>query len=434
MKQQKWYVKVRDKFWFVPGCYGILSLIIVIGTSIMDQQLLRPVYNNVPSMLLVENNTATSLYSALVTALLTLTTISFSSIMVVLTTYATQFTPRALQDFMKSPTTQHTLGVFTFGVLFTLVNMLLFSSEGNNQILMPMLTVFVALGCLAFFIIFIYHSTQWLQVNHLISHIRSDASRVIQDAYTYSGVNSFSEWNGNFRNDEETIVHAERSGYTNMVKMPELIAWARQEEAVVECLFQVGAYVHQGEPLFRYWSKQSLSPKILRGFVLVGEERSNVQDIEFSMQKIVEIALRAISPAINDPHTAANCINRIGALLSELSHEHRNDQYFVDKQDELRLFMPVKPFREYLYKSFYQIRLYGREDISVMAACMEALTMLVKTGDSSVLKEVESFSFYMERAVEDEQLANWDREYWHTRVQEKDTALHQALTKSKQIT
>ena len=150
MKQQKWYVQIRDKFWFVPGCYGILSLIIVIGASIMDQQLLRPVYNNVPSMLLVENNTATSLYSALVTALLTLTTISFSSIMVVLTTYATQFTPRALQDFMKSPTTQHTLGVFTFGVLFTLVNMLLFSSEGNNQILMPMLTVLVALGCLAF--------------------------------------------------------------------------------------------------------------------------------------------------------------------------------------------------------------------------------------------------------------------------------------------
>ncbi|MDX6152202.1 DUF2254 domain-containing protein [Marinococcus sp. PL1-022] len=434
MNQQKWYVQIRDKFWFVPGCYGILSLIIVIGASIMDQQLLRPVYNNVPSMLLVENNTATSLYSALVTALLTLTTISFSSIMVVLTTYATQFTPRALQDFMKSPTTQHTLGVFTFGVLFTLVNMLLFSTEGNNQILMPMLTVLVALGCLAFFIIFIYHSTQWLQVNHLISNIRADASKVIRDAYTYSGVNSFSEWSDDFRNDEETIVHAERSGYTNMVKMPELIDWARQQEAVVECLFQVGDYVHQGEPLFRYWSKYSLSPEILRNFLLVGEERSNVQDIEFSMQKIVEIALRAISPAINDPHTAANCINRIGALLSELSYEHRNDQYFADNQNELRLFMPVKPFREYLYKSFYQLRLYGREDISVMAACMEALTMLVKTGDSSVLKEVESFSRYMEQAVDEEQLADWDREYWEERVQEKDTALHQALTKSKQIT
>ena len=90
--------------------------------------------------------------------------------------------------------------------------------------------------------------------------------------------------------------------------------------------------------------------------------------------------------------------------------------------------------REYLYKSFYQLRLYGREDISVMAACMEALTMLVKTGDSSVLKEVESFSRYMEQAVDEEQLADWDREYWEKRVQEKDTALHQALTKSKQIT
>ncbi len=112
MKHQRWYIKIRDKFWFIPGCYAVLSLIIVIGASIMDQQVLRPIYNNVPAMLLVTDNTATSMYSALVTALLTLTTISFSSIMVVLTTYSTQFTPRALQDFMKSPTTQHTLGFY----------------------------------------------------------------------------------------------------------------------------------------------------------------------------------------------------------------------------------------------------------------------------------------------------------------------------------
>lgn len=60
--------------------------------------------------------------------------------------------------------------------------------------------------------------------------------------------------------------------------------------------------------------------------------------------------------------------------------------------------------------------------------------MLVKTGGPSVLKEVESFSCYMGQAVDDEQFADWDREYWQGRVQEKDTVLQQALTKSKQIT
>lgn len=431
MKHQRWYIQIRDKFWFIPGCYAVLSLIIVVGASIMDQQVLRPIYNNVPAMLLVTDNTATSMYSALVTALLTLTTISFSSIMVVLTTYSTQFTPRALQDFMKSPTTQHTLGVFTFGVLFTLVNMLLFSSEGNNQILMPMLTVLVALCCLAFFIVFIYHSTQWLQVNHLISHIRSDASKVIAETYTYKGIDGFSEWNSDFHKGEETIIYAERSGYTNMVKMKELIYWAKNQEGVIESLFHVGDYVHRGEALFRCWSEHDIPPEKLRSFLLVGEERSNAQDIEFSMQKIVEIALRAISPAINDPHTAANCINRIGALLSELSHVHTNDQYFTDDEGELRLVMPVKPYKEYLYKSFYQIRLYGQNDISVMGACVEALTMLIKTGDHRVLQEVTSFSRYIEDAVAEEQLADWDKEYWQERVQEKENALDWERTKTK---
>nr|WP_252312475.1 DUF2254 family protein [Sinobaca sp. H24] len=148
------------------------------------------------------------------------------------------------------------------------------------------------------------------------------------------------------------------------------------------------------------------------------------------MQKIVEIALRAISPAINDPHTAANCINRIGALLSELSHVHTNDQYFTDDEGQLRLVMPVKPYKEYLYKSFYQIRLYGQNDISVMGACVEALTMLIKTGNHRVLQEVTSFSRYMEDAVAEEQLADWDKEYWQERVQEKENALHQERTKT----
>lgn len=100
-------VNVRDSFWFLPMIYGIFSIISVILMTIADFYLLPLIQDFVPNIVLTNQDIASSLYSALITAILTMTTISFSTIMVVLTTYTTQFSPRTLQDFMKtaSPST-----------------------------------------------------------------------------------------------------------------------------------------------------------------------------------------------------------------------------------------------------------------------------------------------------------------------------------------
>src|SRR5690625_2843320 len=102
MNRSKAWLNIRDSFWFMPAVYSVITLLIVIIISFADSWIVSLLKNTFLEDFIVEKDTARKLYSTLVTAILTMTTLSFSVIMVVLTTYATQFSPRILQNFMKS--------------------------------------------------------------------------------------------------------------------------------------------------------------------------------------------------------------------------------------------------------------------------------------------------------------------------------------------
>ncbi|MDQ0297861.1 putative membrane protein [Salibacterium salarium] len=424
MRQQKWYVHLREKFWFMPSIYGIFSLISISILSYLISFVPSSFYIQAPEKLLITSSTANSLYSGLITALLTMTSVSFSTVMVVLTTYATQFTPRALQDFMQSRITQHVLGIFTFGIIFTFMNLLFVSPSDTNHLFLPIIMIAVAIVCLGAFILFIYHSTKYVQVNHLIGKIRNDASEAIEEAYRLPHLTAYEEWNHSFPEGEGQVVYAHRSGYTQLLELRNIVNWATQHNLTIKSLIQVGDYVHKNEPIFEYWP-QDAEPNIdeLRSFLLVGNERSNAQDIEFSMQKLVDIAIRAISPSINDPHTALNCINRLAALLAEISIRHESHTYFVDNNDNLRFILYPKPFASYLHRSFFQIRMYGKNDVSVIGGCIDALTVVAQTGKDTVRDDLLSFAEYMKEAMDEENLSSWDHDYWKERIHKFDTIL-----------
>ena len=129
MNRTKFWIDTRDSFWFVPMIYSIISILLVIITSLLDTWLVNYYRDQLVDVLLTEKDVAIWLYGSLVTAILTMTTISFSTIMVVLTTYSTQFSPRTLQDFMRSSMTHHVLGVDCFGFIFALINLLLVDKQ-----------------------------------------------------------------------------------------------------------------------------------------------------------------------------------------------------------------------------------------------------------------------------------------------------------------
>ena len=400
-----WF-KLRGSYWFHPAVYSLISIVIVTITTYFDYAFIQLVEEIIPEVLLTNHDIAKSLYSALITAILTMTTISFSSIMVVLTTTSSQFSPRILQDFMGDNVTKHVLGIFSFSFVFSLFNLLLLTENKNRQLLNPVLTVIFTIICLAAFILFIHHSTRWVQVNYLIGNIRNETSKVIQQHFSRKRMPANYDWYESeleaLSDEHAKTIYADTSGYVQRLQFDLLVKWARDNQLVLKAHFRIGDYIQKGMPLFSYWlhgNDNSFDANGYKSFVLIGLERSGLYDIEFSLQKLVEIALRAISPAINDPHTAINSINRIGSLLAEVGEHYYPMRYFADEENKLRLITDPKPYREYLYKSFYQIKHYGKNDLSVMDSILEALAKTAIVSPDEIKEEIWEFGKYIMAAI-----------------------------------
>ncbi|WP_088051072.1 DUF2254 domain-containing protein [Virgibacillus dakarensis] len=414
MRKEKIWINVRDSFWFLPAIYGVMSIVLVFVVNSADSWIMSHLKEQLPNIALTSSDVAKELYASLVTAILTMTTISFSVIMVVLTTYTTQFSPRTLQDFMRSSTTQHVLGMYCFGFVFALLHLLL---VGKGSIVIgPILMGIIAIMVLGFFVYFIHHSARWIQVNNLISKIRIDGSNVIKHAYQQQDYLEYEEWNeGEVRylqTQTKRHVCASKSGYVQEIDWKGLVNWAKHENCIVHLHVQIGDFVLMDSPVISginldQWKKLD----DIQRYLIICNERTDLQDVEFSLQKLVEIALRAISPAINDPHTAINCINRIGALLSEVSTNYKEIYYLADKAGNLRVINEPKKYEDYLYKSFYQIRHYGKDDVSVLYGLIEVLYKIAFVSNKKIKQKIWRFHYYIVDVIEWDTLSELDRQH-----------------------
>lgn len=414
MESEKLWLKLRSSFWFLPAIYGLIAIGLVFAVHNLDSWLIHHHKMQLPQVLLTSSDVAKELYSALVTAILTMTTISISVIMAVLTTYSSQFSPRTLQDFMRSSSTHHVLGFYSFGFIFALLHLILV--DKNSLVIGPIFMGLIAIMILGFFIYFIHYSARWVQVNHLIAKIRIDGSRVIHNTYKSREYLAYSNWNEEEVNEIKrkctTLIHAKNPGYIQTIDFKNLVAWSRQHNAALILNVQVGDYVLEDYPLLHITvSEDQKYSKELHEYIIIDSERTDILDIEFSLQKLVDIALRAISPAINDPHTAINCINRIGELLHETGKNYRETCYLADKEKQLRVIHHPKKFEDYLYKSFYQIRHYGRDDISIIYGIMEVLYKLSVVSNNSIKQKLWKFHYYITDVIEWDFLSELDRQH-----------------------
>ncbi|MFC7063188.1 DUF2254 domain-containing protein [Halobacillus seohaensis] len=423
MNKEKAWVNLRDSFWFLPVIYSGVAILFVALVTVLDLLVTPLIKDSVPAIFLMGSSAAQAMYGALITSILTMTTISFSTIMVVLTTYTTQFSPRTLQDFMKSRVTQHVLGVYSFGFIFVLITLLLLGEEKDKALLSPFITAIVAIICLGFFILFIHHSSRFVQVNNLIGQIRTSTSKVIHKTYREKDYIERIDWDKeeikSRKSSTRHAIYASRSGYAQGLTVQPLINWAKEKEVLLEANFYIGSYIQKGMPVFYYWAdgNKEFDEEWGENFLLLGNERTDLQDIEFSLQKLVEISVKAISPSTNDPHTAINCINRIGSLLAELGEVYEPIRYYADENEELRIILEPLSYREYLYKSFYQVKIYGSHDISVMNGVLEALYKIALVNRDVIKQDIWEFGQYMMNAVDDKGLDRLDKEHYDHQVE-----------------
>ncbi|MFZ4453272.1 DUF2254 domain-containing protein [Salibacterium aidingense] len=412
--------RIRSNFLYVPSLYGIAAFVLALLSVQFDLHMLSEenIYSWVPSSLFIPIDLARTILGSISAALLTMTTITFSTILVVLTTYLSEFSPRTLQNFISDPKTQRVLGFFVAGIIYSIL-LLLFLQESDSvtYYISPSFAVFFAIICVFMFVFFIHHVSSWIQVSSLLHYITRETMEKIEkdlpDEKDIAPENPWDDWEGEeIKQIEPSPVKAEQAGYIQHIDVTGMIKQAEKDDCIIRVNAKVSEYVEQGAPFLSVWERSTSCNKAMyRNYITQGPEKASNDTVEFALVKMVEIALRALSPGINDPNTAITCITNLGKILARLGRKHLPRAYHHDKDKNIRLILDKPDFAEYLYTCFHQIRQHGFHDISVLFAGIEAFTLIAHTNSDTVKQAVWEFTEYVLEGIEASELLTLDKRY-----------------------
>ncbi|HEY9816416.1 MAG TPA: DUF2254 domain-containing protein, partial [Candidatus Obscuribacterales bacterium] len=174
-------------------------------------------------------------------------------------------------------------------------------------------------------------------------------------------------------------VNAKDDGYLQAIDDGQLMRIATENHLMIQVQLRAGHFVVQGRELVRVFPKGNVNKSLIseiNGAFVLGSKRTNQQDLEFSINQLVEIAVRALSPGINDPFTAVRCIDQISATLCYLAPRAIPSPYRYDDQNRLRLSMACLTFIDITDAAFNQIRQNGRSSVAVTIRLLEAIAVI----------------------------------------------------------
>ena len=364
---KKMFYNWREKLWVTPAIFSFFAVVLSVAMFYVDLLLVERYREFFPDILLTNVDLAKTIMGELAGALLTMTTFTFSTILVVLTMYSSQFSPRTLKNFIHDPVTWRVLGIFLGGFIYNTLSLLFMRDDlYETDVLSAFVGILIAFICLATFAYFIHHIATHVQVGKLLNELEADASRVIDD-YSKKQKHDM-EIKANWRPDGiAQTIKAQKHGYIQFLHFDKILECAEKENLEIEILQKIGSWVHEETELFRIYRKEDIQIDTKK-FVSIGQERTSSQDIDFAIQKMVEVALRAISPGINDPNTANGIIIRIGRLLGKMSHLKTGAIVMADGEGHPRINYHFLSYEDILYRTFHQLAHYGKADVSVIAA------------------------------------------------------------------
>ncbi|MGE6755401.1 DUF2254 domain-containing protein [Rossellomorea sp. NPDC071047] len=409
--------KARKSFWFVPFLFSLISLVLALITFYFDWWLSQHDYPLFPKVLFSNFDLSMTIIGTIASSIMTMTTITFSTIMVVLTTFLSQYSPRTLQNFINDRPTQRVLAIFVSGVVYCITLLVLLQDESGQKLyISSAFAGIVAIICLFVFVYFVHHVSNWVKVSNLIHNITIKTNKKIDDSYLYRK-NAINEQPSTFNealfdDTEPILVYSEQSGYLQQINIEGMLNKAAKDEAVIRMVKTPGEYLLEGTPVMTAWTtNKDIDVEDYLEYLVLGPDKEPMEDIELGIRKLVEIALRAISPAINDPNTAKNCIEEIGIILSKLAKHKLPSSYLSDEENNVRIILEQPTFGDYLYKSFYQLRHYGKQDISIIAEILRSLRMIGENNSEETKRMVWTFKDYILEGIDYGSLQNLDMQY-----------------------
>jgi uncharacterized membrane protein len=340
---------------------------------------------------------ARSLLIVVSSTMITVTGLVFALTIVALQIASGQYSPRLLRNFMRDRGTQLVLSIFVGAFAYSTAGLYTVGIQTSGQeAFVPRLAVSgslaLALASVGVLIYFIHHLAHSIQIDTIMSQVQREASAVIDEVYPHQPGYREAEERCPEPPLEAVGLPSARSGYIQAVDPDPLVRMAVRHDLVVVLARQVGDHVVAGTPIAWAWGRSSGRPppgagalrEAVAEAVQVGFERTMVQDVGFGIRRLVDIANKALSPAINDPYTGVQAVHHLSVLLCSLACLRLGDWIVRDQQGELRVAVPRPKFPDYLRLGTAQIRRFGAAEPAVARAL---IVLLRDVGTSSATED-----------------------------------------------
>ncbi len=376
---------LRANFWFVPTVMVLGSVALSLLTINLDKA--TGTDNRVATLGWTFSRGpegSRAVLSTVAGSMMTITSVTFSITIVALQLASSQFGPRLLRNFMRDRGNQVSLG--TFIATFAYCLLVLRTVNGTeDQRFVPHISVTVglilALTSLGVLIYFIHHAAASIQAENVIANVGRDLDQAITRLFPEGvGVGPSGRTGGGpppagFEGESRPVASG-RSDYLQDVDLDRLMELAREHDVVIGVPHRPGKFLIAGGDLARVWPGDRLDDEIaerIRGAFYLGPIRTLTQDVEFAIDQLVEIAVRALSPGVNDPFTAINCVDRLGAALVVLAGREIPSPFRYDDEGRLRLIADASTVVGLVNAAFDQVRQAARDDAAVTIRLLETI-------------------------------------------------------------
>ncbi len=390
---------MRTNLWLVPAIEVGLAVILYWVTHAIDRAAYQG-HVHLPTWVIVGNaDAARQILTALAAAVITVVGVVFSIMIVTLTLASTQFGPRMLRNFIRDRGTQVTLGTFVATFVYaTLVLVSISPGPHGQPDFVPHLSVTMSVGLVAVsmgvLIFFIHHIATSIQLPQVIASIARDLSEAIE---VESGTGrpgleagpSVPELLRRLREGGGSV-QAPSSGYLQFIRHQTLTTIATEKGSVIRLLYRPGHFLVAGHTMARVWPAEAAPAvaKELRRAHVTGPFRTLTQDLAFAVDQLVEIAIRALSPAVNDTFTALTCIDWLGDSLCKVSTSWHPTRVHRDSHGYVRVITSHVSYARLIERAFEKIRQAGRGMPAVMIRQLEALSKIMENATTEERREL----------------------------------------------
>ncbi len=384
---------LRTNLWLLPTVLTGAVVLLFVATYAIDRAVYRgaltlPVWMDQGSA-----DAGRQVLSAIAAGVITVAGVVFSVTIVVLTLASQQFGPRMLRNLIRDVGTQVSLGAYVATFVYTVLALGSITSVGARPFV-PHLSITVCLFLLivdiGVLIYFIHHIAVTIQLPQVMAGISADLHKAIDLHFPVDGAVPPDEGKGQMEDirrelpGDGAVIVARRSGYLQFVDRERLVALAAANDCVVELLYRPGHFVTTGLPMARIWPSSSAAraSAALERLHVSGSQRTLAQDPVFAVDQLVEIAIRALSPAVNDTFTALTCIDWLSDSLCVITGRHVPEPVYRDRAGVVRVLEPRASYARIVNRANDKVRQAGRGMPAVLIRQIDGLGKVMVTARS----------------------------------------------------